>query len=118
MSDEDVTLYHNPRCGTSRRALELIRERGVEPRVIEYLIAPPSGDEFRSLLAKLKLTPREVMRTKDALYRELGLDDPALSNDALIEAIAANPALLQRPIAVRGDRAALGRPAENVLEVL
>lgn len=114
----DVTIYHNPRCSKSRQALALLRERGIEPRVIPYLEQPPDATTLRSLLSALELEPRALMRRKEAAYRELGLDDPALSDDALIRVMVDHPILIERPIVVTGKGAALGRPPENVLQIL
>lgn len=114
----DLVLWHNPRCSTSRRALELLRERGVEPRLVLYLETPPTALQLQRVLGLLKLEPRELMRTREAAYRDAGLDDPTLDRDALIEAMVANPILIQRPVALSGDRAALGRPPERVLDLL
>ncbi len=114
----DVIIYHNPRCSKSRRALELLRERGIEPHIIEYLNTPPSFDELAELLERLGLEPRDIMRKKEKLYAELDLQRPTLGRDQLIEALAEHPALLERPIVLAAGRAALGRPPENVLEIL
>jgi len=114
----DVTIYHNPRCSKSRRTLALLRERGVEPRVVEYLEAPPDAATLDALLARLGLAPRELMRRQEAPYRALGLDDPGLDRAALIRAMVENPILIERPIVVAGERARLGRPPEAVLEIL
>jgi len=111
-----VTLYHNPRCSKSRQALALLRERGVSPTVVEYLAAPPSAAELRRILDLLGIGPRDLLRRKEA--REAGLDDPALSDDALIAGMVAHPAVIERPIAVAGGKAAVGRPPERVLDVL
>lgn len=113
-----VTIYHNPRCSKSRQTLALLEERGLQPTVIRYLETPPDVATLRSLLGMLELAPRDVMRRKEAAYRENGLDDPSLDDDALLAAIVANPVLLERPIVVAGGRAAIGRPPENVLEIL
>jgi arsenate reductase len=113
-----VTLYHNPRCSKSREALALLRERGVEPEVVEYLKAPPDAATLTRLLDLLDLAPRALMRTKEPEYRDLGLDNPGLSREQLIAALAAHPKLLERPIAIQGERAALGRPPGQVLSVL
>ncbi|MDE0050556.1 MAG: arsenate reductase (glutaredoxin) [Rhodospirillales bacterium] len=113
-----VTIYHNPRCSKSRQALQLLRERGIEPEIVEYLKTPPSADEIDVVLAKLGLEPRAVMRAKEAAYREAGMGDESLSRNALIDLMAANPIVIERPIVVNGSRAALGRPPENVLSVL
>jgi len=117
MADE-VIIYHNPRCSKSRQTLELLRSRGLEPRIIEYLKTPPSPDELDRLLALLGLEPRGLMRTKEPEYRTLGLDDPGLPRQALIEAMHRHPKLIERPIVVANGRAALGRPPERVLEIL
>ena len=113
-----VTLYHNPRCSKSRAALQLLEERGIEPDVVEYLKEPPDRKTLKQILSRLGLKPRQLLRTKEAVYRELGLDDPAVSDDELIDAMVEHPILIERPIAVAGGRAALGRPPERVLDVL
>lgn len=113
-----VTLYHNPRCSKSREALALLKAKGVEPEIVEYLKTPPSAAELKRILKLLGLNPRELMRRKEAAYGENRLDDPALDDDALIAAMVANPILIERPIALAGGKAALGRPPEKVLEVL
>lgn len=113
-----VTLYHNPRCSKSRQTLALLRARGIEPEIVEYLKTPPDVETLRTLLARLGLAPRELMRRREAAYREKGLDDPALDDEALIAAMAADPILIERPIAVCGERAALGRPPERALDIL
>ena len=111
-----VTLYHNPRCRTSRTALALLQKRGVEPKVIEYLKTPPSAAELKRLLKMLGMTPRQLLRKKEA--KEAGLDKPALADDALIAGMVKHPIAIERPIAVNGSKAALGRPPEKVLEIL
>ena len=113
-----VTIYHNPRCSKSRQTLELIRAEGIEPVIVEYLSETPSAGEIKSLLQKLGKGPRDIVRKGEAVYKELGLKDAAISDDALIAAMAANPILIERPIVVNGDKAALGRPPEDVLKVL
>ncbi len=113
-----VTIYHNPRCSKSRQTLALLEARGLEPRVIRYLETPPEVAELHRLLALLGRRPREIMRKQEAPFRELGLDDPGLSEAALIAAMAAHPVLIERPIVVAGERAALGRPPEAVLAIL
>jgi len=113
-----VTIYHNPRCSKSRQALQLLRERGIEPTVVEYLKHPPDERQLKRLLKLLGMTPRELMRNKEEEYRALGLDEPTLSPDALIKAMAEHPVLIERPIVVAGERAAVGRPPEKVLDVL
>ena len=111
-----VTIYHNPRCGKSRQTLALLEARGIAPRVIEYLKTPPDAAALKRLLKLLGMTPRQLMRAKEA--KEAGLDDPKLSDAALIAGMAANPIVIERPIVVNGDRAALGRPPEAVLRIL
>lgn len=113
-----VTIYHNPRCSKSRRTLELLRERGIEPEVVAYLDTPPSAEELRTLLARLGRGPRDLLRRGEAAYKARGLDDPALDDAALIDAMVAEPILIERPIVVVGDRAVLGRPPEAVLVLL
>ncbi len=113
-----VTIYHNPRCSKSRQTLELLRERGVEPQVVEYLESPPSPAELTEILNLLGLSPRELMRRREAPYKDLGLADESLSDSALIEAMLENPILIERPIVLADGKAALGRPPESVLEIL
>jgi len=114
----EVIIYHNPRCSKSRATLALLKEWGVEPKIVEYLKTPPAREELESILAKLGMEPRELMRKKEKIYRELGLDNPELSRDQLISAMLANPILIERPIVVAADKVAIGRPPENVLEIL
>lgn len=114
----DVVIYHNPRCSKSRQTLALLEERGVRPKVVEYLKTPPSAAELKRFLTALGLKPRELMRRKEAEYKELGLDDAALSDAELIEAMVRHPKLIERPVVTKGDRVALGRPPENVLAIL
>ena len=113
-----ITLYHNPRCSKSRQTLELLRERGVEPELVLYLQQPPSAEQLTELLSQLGISARDLLRRGEAIYKELGLADPALSEKVLIEAMTLHPQLIERPIAVCGDRAILGRPPENVLALL
>lgn len=113
-----VTIYHNPRCSKSRRTLELLRERGVEPEVVEYLQTPPSAAELERLLGLLGMQPRELMRQKEAAYLEAGLDDPGLSRAEQIARMVKHPIVIERPIVVVGERAVLGRPPEAVLDLL
>ena len=113
-----VTIWHNPRCSKSRQTLQLIREQGIEPTVVEYLATPPSAEELDAALAKLGLEPRQLMRTKESVYRELSLDDETLSRTALVQAMVDNPMLIERPVVFRDERAAVGRPPENVLPLL
>jgi arsenate reductase len=114
----EVTLYHNPRCSKSRATLELLRERGIEPTIVEYLKIPPSQAELARLLDMLGMEPRELMRSKEAEYREQDLDNPGLKPKDLVRAMHETPELIERPIVVANGRAALGRPPEQVLEIL
>ncbi len=113
-----VVIYHNPRCTKSRQTLQLLQERGIEPEVVEYLKTPPSIAEIKRLLGLLDLSARELMRTKEAEYKEQGLDAADRDEDQLIAAMHATPKLIERPIVVVDDvRAAIGRPPENVLSL-
>ncbi|GAB4356599.1 MAG: arsenate reductase (glutaredoxin) [Methylohalobius crimeensis] len=114
----EIIIYHNPRCSKSRGALQLLRERGIEPKIVEYLKTPPSREELEDILTKLNLEPRDLMRKKEKPYRELALDNPELGREALISAMLEHPILIERPIVVAEDRAALGRPPEKILEIL
>jgi arsenate reductase len=113
-----VTIYHNPRCSKSRQTLTLLQEKGVEPEIVEYLKTPPDTKTLKRLLDMLGLEPRDLMRKKEKEYKENDLANPDLSRDALIEAMVANPKLIERPIVIQGDKAALGRPPESVLDIL
>lgn len=113
-----TTIYHNPRCSKSRQTLELIREHGIEPEIILYLETPPQPALLKTLLQQLDMEPRDLLRTKEAEYKDLQLKDPALSDEAIIEAISRHPRLLERPIVVHSGRAVIGRPPENVLDLL
>lgn len=111
-------IYHNPRCSKSRAALALLEGRVPDLEVIEYLQAPPSATQLRELLRLLRMTPRELLRTGEAEYAEMGLERTELDDESLIAAMAAHPRLIERPIFVHGDRAVIGRPPERVLELL
>ena len=112
-----VTIYHNPRCSKSRQTLALLQDKGIEPEIVEYLKTPPGADEIAVILKKLGIEARALMRTKEAVYKELGLAQ-VTDEQALIEAMAANPVLIERPVVIKGSKAALGRPPEQVLEIL
>lgn len=114
----DITIYHNPNCGTSRNTLALIRNTGVEPKIIEYVKNPPSRDELKDMLAKAGLTVRDAIREKGTPYAELGLDNPTLSDDELLDAMLAHPILINRPFVVTPLGVRLCRPSEVVLDVL
>lgn len=113
-----VTIYHNPRCSKSRQTLKLLQSKGIEPEIIEYLKTPPGKTTLKKLLSMLDMEPRDLMRKKESAYREAGLDDTSLSRDALIDAMVKHPILIERPIVVANNKAALGRPPEKVLEIL
>ena len=113
-----VKIYHNPKCGTSRNTLALIQNTGIEPEVIEYLKTPPSKQELKALINKMGVPVREVIRAKEPLYLELKLDDASLSDDDLLDAIVANPILINRPIVVTELGVKLCRPSELVLDIL
>lgn len=112
-----VTIYHNPRCSKSRQTLALLRARGIEPQVIHYLETPPDAATLRVLLRKLGISARELVRKGEPEYRSTGLDRSDCTEAEVIEALAAHPSLIERPIVVSGERAVLGRPPENVLEL-
>ncbi|MDQ3080344.1 MAG: arsenate reductase (glutaredoxin) [Pseudomonadota bacterium] len=114
----DVTIYHNPACGTSRNALAMIRAAGIEPHIIEYVATPPSRETLAELIARAGLTPRELLREKGTPFAELGLGDEALSDDALLDAMAEYPILINRPLVVSPLGVKLCRPSEKVLDLL
>jgi len=111
------TIWHNPRCSKSRQTMGILEENGIEAEVVKYLEETPSVGEIKAVLKKLNISARELMRTKEAIYKELGLKD---ENDEqkLIEAMAAHPKLIERPVVIKDDKAVLGRPPEKVLELL
>ena len=113
-----ITIYHNPQCGTSRNTLALIRNSGAEPEVIEYLKTPPTRDKLLELIAQMAVPVRDVMRRKEKVYDALGLGDPALGDDALMDAMLAHPVLINRPIVVTPLGTRLCRPSEAVLDIL
>lgn len=114
----NVTIYHNPGCSKSRRTLELLTEQGIEPTIVLYLETPPTADQLQLLLVQLGMSPRQLLRTGEPAYISMGLGSLVLTETALIEAMVAAPILIQRPIVVVGNRATLGRPPEQVLELL
>ncbi|MBL1292248.1 MAG: arsenate reductase (glutaredoxin) [Thiotrichales bacterium] len=113
-----VTIYHNPRCSKSRQTLEIIRNQGIEPEIVEYLDTPPSANKMKQLLTMLDMEPEQIMRKSEAIYKELGLKDSNLNKTELIKTLVENPKLIERPIVTNGDKAALGRPPQNVLDIL
>jgi arsenate reductase (glutaredoxin) len=114
----EIKIYHNPNCGTSRNTLAMIRNTGVEPQVIEYLKTPPSREELKELIAKAELTVREAIREKGSPYAELGLVNPSLTDDQLLDAMLAHPILINRPFVVTPQGVRLCRPSEVVLDIL
>lgn len=113
-----ITIYHNPKCSKSRQGLDFLLAHDVQPLVIDYIKAPLTADEITHLLEKLGMKARELMRTKEALYKELKLDNPKLSEEKLIAAMATHPKLIERPIVVKGKKAVIARPTEKILELL
>jgi arsenate reductase len=114
---EEIIIWHNPRCSKSREALKLLQEEGIEPKVYRYLDEHPSEEEIRKVLAMLGAKPRDIMRTKEAIYKELGLKDVE-DDEKLIEAMAKHPKLIERPIVIKDGKAVLGRPPQKVLELV
>lgn len=113
-----TTIFHNPKCSTSRNALALIQASGETSEVVEYLKTPPSREYLVELLDKMQMSPRKLMRSKEAVFTELGLDNPEVSDDQLIDAMVANPISINRPIVVTAKGAVLCRPLERIFEVL
>ena len=113
----ETVIYHNPRCSKSRATLKLLEDRGLNPTIIEYLVSPPDKETLEKILSLLSLQPGDLMRRGESIYKELGLDNPALNNDELVQAMIDNPILIERPIVVAGDKARIGRPPEQVLEI-
>jgi arsenate reductase (glutaredoxin) len=114
----DIKIFHNSRCGTSRTTLGLIRDAGHEPEVIDYLAAPPAREELREMIARAGLSVREAVRSKEALYGELGLDAPGVDDEALLDAMVANPILINRPFVITPKGVRLCRPSDLVNEIL
>ena len=113
-----ATIYHNPRCSKSRQTLALLEEKGIAPEIVLYLETPPTANQIKDILAKLAIQPRQLMRIKEALYKENGLADESLTSEQLIDAMVKFPKLIERPIVLANDKAALGRPPEDVLSIL
>jgi arsenate reductase len=113
-----VTIYHNPRCSKSRQTLQLLQERQIEPEVVEYLKDTPDAETLKQIIDQLGVRPRDLLRTNEKEYKEARLDDPSLSDDAIIEKMIKHPKLIQRPVVVNNGKAAIGRPPEKVLEIL
>lgn len=115
---DHTLIYHNPRCSKSRQTLALLEENGLAPEVVKYLDTPPSPAELAALVKALGCQVRDIIRVKEKEYKELGLDNPDLSDDQLLQALSANPRLIERPIVTHDGRAVLGRPPENVLTLI
>lgn len=114
----DYQIYHNPRCSKSRQTLALLEENNIQPEIVLYLENTPSVNELKGIISKLGLSVRDVIRTGEDAYKEQGLKNPGLPDDELLAAMVASPKLIQRPIVVKGDKAVIGRPPENVLGLL
>jgi arsenate reductase len=117
-SPTPVTIYHNPRCSKSRGALQILRDRGIEPTVVEYLQNPPNAKTLDHVLQLAGVEPCDAMRKQEKEYKDLGLDNPKLTRAQLIAAMVEHPVLIERPIVVRGNRAVIARPPERVEEIL
>lgn len=113
-----IKIYHNPRCSKSRQTLQLLEEKGIEPEIVLYLENPPSKAELKRILKALGMKARDLMRKKEAEYKEKNLADESLTQEQLISAMIETPKLIERPIVVNGDKAAIGRPPENVLDII
>lgn len=113
-----VTVYHNPRCSKSRAAMEYLEENGIEADVVKYMDSPPDANDIKELLSMLGMTPRELMRKHEKVFKDAGLDDPTFTDDELIEAMAQCPSLIERPIVVNNGKAVLARPPETVQDIL
>jgi len=113
----NVTIWHNPRCGKSRDGLKLLEEKGIDAEVVKYLDTPPTKEELIAVLKMLGITARELMRTKEAIYKELDLKE-VTDEDQLIEAMVNNPKLIERPIVIKEGKAAIGRPIQNIIDLL
>ena len=114
----EIRIYHNPRCSKSRETLALLQAQGIQPQIVEYLKDTPSAAELRDILASLGIPARDLLRTKEDEYKTLALDNPALTEADIIDAMVAHPKLIERPIVVKGTQARIGRPPEQVLEIL
>ena len=111
-------IYHNPRCSKSRQTLQLLEDNNVDPDIVEYLQSPPDAETLETILTQLGIEPRQLMRTNEAEYKELGLDNPELTRASLIDAMVKTPKLIERPIVITDKGIAIGRPPENILKVL
>ena len=113
-----TTIYHNPRCSKSRQTLQLLSDNNEQAEIIEYLKTPPDAETLKDILARLGIKPRQLMRTREDIYKELNLDDESLTDEQLINAMVENPKLIERPIVVKDGKVAIGRPPENILSIL
>ncbi len=113
-----VKIFHNPRCSKSRQTLQLLKDQGIEPEIIEYLKTPPTAEELSDILDKLGMQPRELMRRRESEYKDTGMNDESLDKQALIAGMVAAPKLIERPIVIANGKAAIGRPPEDVLAIL
>ena len=118
MPTMSVKIYHNPRCSKSRQTLQLLHDQGITPEIIDYLKTPPSAEELDAILQKLGLEPRALMRKNESAYKETGMNNETLDRQALIQGMVNNPILIERPIVVANDKAAIGRPPEAVLAII
>ncbi|MGH1432054.1 MAG: arsenate reductase (glutaredoxin) [Neptuniibacter sp.] len=114
----EVTIYHNPRCSKSRQTLALLEENGITPEIRKYLDDAPSVEELKLILSQLGISARELLRTKEAEYKEHGLNDSSLSDEQILKVMTEVPKLIERPIVIKGDQARIGRPPESVLEII
>lgn len=113
----EMTIYHNPRCSKCRQALDLLHDKGIKPQIVEYVKTPPSASELKNILKKLNIPAHDLLRTKELEYKELGLDKPGMSEEAIIAAMISHPTLIQRPIIIVGDKAVIGRSEEAVCDI-
>lgn len=113
-----VTIYHNPRCSKSRKTLELLRERGIAPQIVHYLDDPPDVQTLREITSLLGCPIGQIVRRGEQAFRDLGLDTGNVTDGDLLQAVSENPILLERPVVINGDRAAVGRPPENILQII
>lgn len=113
-----ITIYHNPRCSKSRQTLQILRDNGIEPEIIEYLRHPPTASELRDILVRLEMKPIDLVRKEEAIFEKMGLQAAKMTDEALIGFMTEHPEVIQRPIVIRGQRAIIGRPPENALDLL
>ena len=113
-----VVIYHNPRCSKSRQTLQLLEENGVSPEIVEYLKEVPSKSDLKGIIKSLGVSARDILRKKEAIYKEAGFNNDNLSDDEIVSMMVENPKVIERPIVVNGSKATIGRPPENVLEII